>query len=207
MILVFVIPVRGYGFSDEFKNYMTSFQTRIMLRGTALTEKDLRDSWKKFDEEIVPLLSRNETSPIRASFSIVEKQGTEIEPIELGSAEVKFLNLRDGSKPVWLAILINDMGSTVATTFHVFLKNGDQFERTLVLEEAKGPWSSEKLAHATIQIQKMKEGKFSSFHMMPGQNRSQIVWDNLQPALWCPEVDYHMVGPNKVTGRGPCEGI
>lgn len=213
VLLALLLPTRGEAFSESLKQYITSLQDRVLLKGSPLTRQETTTAWQKFDEEVLDLLAQTEnpteeklnTKTSKTQLSVVEKTSHEIEPIDLGTIEVQFYSLKNTKGDIWLALYLNDFGSKFSSTFHVFSKVNGKYRRISSFEDVKGPWDTQKMTSTIIQIQKIPTGrlKFSSYHLSEDRNRSQIVWDNLKPRLWYPEVDFHRVGDTRVNGRGP----
>ncbi len=204
--------MRGEAFSESLKQYITSLQDRVLLKESPLTRQETRAAWQKFDEEVLDLLAQTENptegklnaKTSKVQLSIVERTSNEIEPIDLGTVEIQFYSLKNTKGDVWLALYLNDFGSKFSSTFHVFSKVNGTYQRIFSFEDVKGPWDTQKMTNTIIQIQKMPEKRlrFSSYHLSEDKNRSQIVWENLKPRFWYPEVDFHRVGDTQVNGRG-----
>ncbi len=239
-------------FSEAFKTDMANIQSDVMLKAKkSVSKADMEKAWRRFDDEIIPLLNskekwsegdlNDETSKI--PLSIVLRGNGEMEEIELGSVEVKFYDVEkgDSANPVWVAALINNMENVVANTFHVYTrppaekkkvrkKKGPQdvsesppaYELAAAFEEVQGPWlfsEGDALIGMDIQIQKLWERskpgalQFATYHSpivwrrkdLEDINRQQILWKlsgkTLQPLLWFPEVDWHLVDGRRVDGR------
>lgn len=101
-----------------------------------------------------------------------------------------------------------------------------RYELAAAFEDVTGPWQfseADSLIGMNIQIQKLWERskpgalQFATYHApivwkkkdLEEANRQQILWKlsdkKLQPLLWFPEVDWHMVEGRRVEGRA--EGI
>jgi len=210
-----VSPSTSAAFSEGFKKQMTDVQSKVMLKNQKFTPAEVKNWWDAYDKEVIEVLSsykgdktlmqeevNKQTQPIE--LSVTEKNGTEIEEIELGKVSAQLYQI---DEKTWLAVLNNKMfaGSTPLpfSTVRFFQLADGKFTRTAALDEMKGPWDSEKLQFGSVQYQPLGKKKgalqFSTFHIWPTKtgdkpNRSQIIWEYKETprALTIiPEVDWH----------------
>lgn len=215
LAVMMFLPFQVHAFSESVKQHVQTIQAKVNLKGSAFGVREAKEIWDKMEEDVLVALKKTNKEEVlnkefaKVDFTVIERKGTEIDPIELGNVEAKFHDLGGGAV---LVVLNHDNGMRPWNTFRVYEKKGDGYEKSLALDDVSGPWSQDKLANGIIQIQKQGgglNGKFSSFHLLAGShsNRSQIAWNKGKPAYWYPEVDYFMKGDKKVSGRGPGEAI
>lgn len=213
LAVALLLPLEAHAFSEDFKREMTALQDRVMLKGERFSPGDMKKWWKRFDDEIIGLLSKQKSpnedelnkEGEKRELTVTEHRGTEIEEIELGDISAYFQQM-DTKGQIWLVILHNRMyqGSTPLPfgTIHVFKEVDGKFTRTTALEEMQGPWDKEQIQLGSIQFQNLggtrKNVKFATYHAPPKKvgearpSRSKIIWeyrDDLKAVDYNPKVD------------------
>ncbi|GEM_PF-3228873 len=208
-ILLFVIflPLQAQAFSENFRKELGQIQFHVMSSGGHMTGKEMEQTWKNFDEEILSLLNQTEKTTedtlnkagTKVALSNVEHYGKEVEEIELGSVQANFFNvgtpkIKKGTAntPLWLVVLTSEMGNVIASTFHLYKESEGRYQLVATFEDTKGPWETDKLLTMVLQVQKLADRQkgvfqFATYYQpfrtglkasgTEAVNRSQILWE------------------------------